>query len=347
MLLFQQGKIIPETAYMMNDEDFVNAQLRQFRLEVCHERIAALPDDRDYIIGCNRNHANYYHWLIQALPTIDLAIRNRKRARDLALLLPDLKPWQAETLALLGADRLERVSLNAEPFYYVPSVEFSDFLNGNTAFSVSRSAVATYHRLKAATPYGDAVPNIVYVARTDSRQRAMANEPELIERLLSEGVEIVVPGRMSVPEQINLFRGVRAIIGGHGAGLSNIVFCTPGTIVYELIPAHYQNACFNRLAQAVGLRYRADLFESVGEERDAHAREWRVDVHVVVATLREIRSALSGHRRIETAMDYLKRARATTHASSPAEPPPDRTPPPEQGAGRFSRLARAIGRWLR
>jgi capsular polysaccharide biosynthesis protein len=345
MLLLQGGKIIPETAYMMNEEDFVNAQFRQFRADVRREPITQLRDDRDYIIGCNRSHTNYYHWLIQALPSIDLSIRSRPRSREVALILPDLRPWQAQTLRLLGLDRVERVRLNKGPFYFLPSVEFSEFLSGRVAFSVSRSAVATFQRLKDATPYSTPVHDIIYIARTDSQQRVMSNESELIKRLLNEGVAVVVPGRMPVTQQINLFRGARAVIGGHGAGLSNLVFCSPGTIVYELIPTNYRNACFNRLAQAVGARYRADLFEGVGDKVDVHSQRWRVDIDVVVGTLREIRQSLTGSLpRAETAMEYLRRAQTSKPPASAPEAPSRRSRPPTIGLGVFSRVVRAIFR---
>ena len=50
------------------------------------------------------------------------------------------------------------------------------------------------------------------------------------------------------------------MIGPHGAGLSNIVGCEPGTHLYELVPSHYPNFCFNRLAQGCLLHYWGDVF---------------------------------------------------------------------------------------
>jgi capsular polysaccharide biosynthesis protein len=54
------------------------------------------------------------------------------------------------------------------------------------------------------------------------------------------------------------------VIGAHGAGLTNVVFCRPGTILYELMPNFYINPCCRRLAQTAGLTYHADIFEADG-----------------------------------------------------------------------------------
>ena len=97
-----------------------------------------------------------------------------------------------------------------------------------------------------------------------ARNRVAENEAELIDLLERQGVRIVVPGTLSVAEQIAAFRAARLVIGPHGAGMSNIVFCQSGSFVYEMLPRDYPNAAFNRLAQAAGVNYWADLFEGVG-----------------------------------------------------------------------------------
>merc|ERR1712110_1132296 len=56
-------------------------------------------------------------------------------------------------------------------------------------------------------------------------------------------------------EQISLFRRSVAIIGLHGAGLSNIIHAPPGTAVIEL-PVHPAKlSVYNRMASALGLPY--------------------------------------------------------------------------------------------
>ena len=70
--------------------------------------------------------------------------------------------------------------------------------------------------------------DIIYVARTDTANRVAENEADIMDLLKEEGICVVVPGRLSVAQQINLFGKAEAIIGPHGAGLTNIVSADPG-----------------------------------------------------------------------------------------------------------------------
>jgi capsular polysaccharide biosynthesis protein len=41
---------------------------------------------------------------------------------------------------------------------------------------------------------------------------------------------------LSVGDQMRIFERSTVVIGMHGAGLANILFCAPGTHVVELLP---------------------------------------------------------------------------------------------------------------
>ena len=124
------------------------------------------------------------------------------------------------------------------------------------------AAMATFRRLSQPVPWMRGAAEEIYVARTDVPERVAENEAELITLLERQGVRIVVPSTLSVAEQIAAFRAARLVIGAHGGGMSNIVFCTSGSFVYEMLPRNYPNVGINRLAQAADVHYWADLFET-------------------------------------------------------------------------------------
>lgn len=281
MLLFCGGLPIKDTHYLLHDEQFRNARIER-------DRLVYLPSDRPYIIGCNRDHTNYYHWLVQALPAVDWGVRTRSGERP-CLALPSLAPWQERSLELLGLAALPRLTLDPASHYQFPDVEYSEFLNGRTAFEISLRAIETFRRMKAAVPARPTGKPIIYVARTDTKSRVAVNEAELISRLSEEGVDIIIPGSLTLDEQINIFRNARLVIGAHGAGLSNVVFCDPEAVLYELIPDHYRNCCMNRLALAAGLHYAADLFPSPGKGW-VHHRTWSYDIDTVVTRVRVLKN---------------------------------------------------------
>src|SRR5579863_1649596 len=159
--------------------------------------LTELDPTQHYIIGSNRAWHNYYHWLHQALPAIDTGLR-QARDRSVTLLMPPSpRPWQEETLALLGYQDVPRFNLEVAGHYLLASAEFSDFLSGPRCAMVSRVAPATHRRMSERVPWVPDAAEEIYVARTDTNVRPMVNEPELIELLQSQGVRIIVPGELS------------------------------------------------------------------------------------------------------------------------------------------------------
>src|SRR5262249_33691278 len=150
------------------------------------------------------------------------------------LALPRLNTWQEDSLSLLGLATVKRLTVDdPDKQFLLARAEYRQLLSGAAAFSNSASTRGTYRRLREAVEWPSARTRKLYVARTDAPIRQMRNEPALIEQVRKRGYEVVTPGSLSFAEQVQLFRGARLIVGPHGAGLTNIVFCEPGTIVYE------------------------------------------------------------------------------------------------------------------
>jgi hypothetical protein len=308
MLLLIGRSRIPETRYLVTDQEYAETLVKPLIL-------MRQDPSQYYVVGCNRPRRNYYHWLVQSLPAIDCALRQRG-AHRVTLLLPELLPWQAETLALLGYQDVPRLTLDQSKTYLLPEAEYSEFLGYRPSSIVSYAAAATFRRLAAAAPWLPDSADEIYVARTDAQNRAVANEAELIDFLRRQGVRIIVPGSLSVAEQIAVFRTARLVIGPHGAGMSNIAFCQPRSFVYELLPQNYPNVCFNRIAQSVGLNYCADLFEA-GGAGDVHQQTWRIDIDLVAAQLDSIRGRIAATPRVESAMNFLKRMQSAPPGETP------------------------------
>jgi capsular polysaccharide biosynthesis protein len=344
MLLLRGRSRITETRHFVSDQEYAAALVKPLQ---------AIPlDPKDhYIIGCNRASHDYYHWLTQSLPAIDLSLRHPSH-RKLTLVLSSLQPWQIETLTLLGYQDVPRLMLGLSDTFLLPSAEFSDYLGETTPQLVVRAAMATFRRMSEPVPWIRGAAEAIYVARTDAPERVAENETELIALLERQGVRIVVPDALPVAEQIAAFRAARLVIGSNGGGMSNIVFCQSGSFVYEMLPRHYPNAAFNRLAQAAGLNYWADLFEGVGAG-DPDQRGWRIDLEIVAARLDAIRQRIAATPRLESAMVFLRRTQAAhpdegagTDLPPKAEPEPAReevaSEPPAPGL--LARFRRGVTR---
>ncbi len=73
----------------------------------------------------------------------------------------------------------------------------------------------------------------VFISRLDT-QRHFLNEDEIFKLFEPLGFVSYQLSKMTLEEQISLFQNAKVVIGEHGAGLGNILFCKPGTMVIEL-----------------------------------------------------------------------------------------------------------------
>jgi capsular polysaccharide biosynthesis protein len=121
-------------------------------------------------------------------------------------------------------------------------------------------------------------PDRLYVTRSDAAWRRVANEDAVRDLLHAEGFTTIACGKLSVVEQIKLFSRATHVVGAHGAGLANMMFCQPGSAVIEFATPdpHHHWRCYRNLAHALDLRYGLVSAESTApadagfeERRDA------------------------------------------------------------------------------
>ena len=108
-----------------------------------------------------------------------------------------------------------------------------------------------------------------YIPRTN--KRVVQNETELVNLL--DGFEVFDPGRHSFEEQIEAFSEAEAVVGAHGAGLTNILFAPEGCRVLELFPPRGGTAAFACLANALNHDYDLAIEDDGGPPSPMHERE--------------------------------------------------------------------------
>lgn len=80
----------------------------------------------------------------------------------------------------------------------------------------------------------------VFISRKDSKIRACLNEDEIFDTLFKPyGFKRYELAKLSFLEQVALFNQAKIIVGPHGAGFTNIVFCQPGARIIELFQERY------------------------------------------------------------------------------------------------------------
>jgi capsular polysaccharide biosynthesis protein len=114
----------------------------------------------------------------------------------------------------------------------------------------------------------------------------LANEDQVMGAVTRAGFEVVTLTGMTVAEQARLFNEASHIIAPHGAGLTNILFCQPGTVLLELHMDGYTQWAFRRLAGILNMNYGCLVGTAVEPWNEwPHLNSWTLDVDELKAAM--------------------------------------------------------------
>lgn len=235
---------------------------------------------------------SYYHWLLGTIPKLCLAMHTdrfdhyivnpRHKGRD---------QFQIESLHLLDLpiekvrwiDRgkhfqCDQLTLPSEPCTH-----------DQTRLSPWAQRILRDTLLPKvgdlAIPKG---PEKIYITRAQARRRRLSNETEVSQLLENFGFIPVVLESLPLTTQIKWLSEADSVVGLHGAGLANLVFCRPGTKVVEITSDVWPNPCFQNLAKLSQLPYA----RVVGRAERGIRADFVADVTVEIKSLNALMAAL-------------------------------------------------------
>ncbi|MGE5094283.1 MAG: glycosyltransferase family 61 protein [Betaproteobacteria bacterium] len=97
----------------------------------------------------------------------------------------------------------------------------------------------------------------LFVLRNGAATRRLLNQEAVAAMLASRfGFETVDPAAMTLDEQVRAFRDAEAIVGPHGAGLTNMIFAARPAVLVEFFHSE-QQIFYHSLCYALGARHYA------------------------------------------------------------------------------------------
>eukprot|EP00798_Chlamydomonas_sp_ICE-L_P032589 gene32589-biopygen11946 len=192
-----------------------------------------------------------FHFMYEIVPKIAEGIALLRADPEVKLLVWKNDTTWIQTLFDLPAHRI--VQYDHHTVYhadelFVPSPGHTGYTNPELVRAVLAHLPS---RVENDRPY------VIYVSRGSSSDRRMLNEHELIEALrhASPYPLVVFTDRETPTHIVALFRGAAAVVGFHGAGLVNAMFCAPGTPLIEMMFTFEPHWDFMQLSRALGMRY--------------------------------------------------------------------------------------------
>ena len=96
----------------------------------------------------------------------------------------------------------------------------------------------------------------IYISRRDAGGRMLNNEEEVVEYLLKMNFSIITLSEYDFKHKVALFRDAEIIVGMTGAGMTNLMFASPGTKVLELHPPTFTNYLYASICAHLHLQYK-------------------------------------------------------------------------------------------
>ncbi|MCF2970054.1 glycosyltransferase 61 family protein [Synechococcus sp. Nb3U1] len=201
---------------------------------------------------------NYFHWMVDILPALDILRRAGLLNHPIPILIQGYqgKPFQRQTLVTLGIPPERILSFEALGGSHVQAqILIVPSAAGPVGCLTPRGLGVLRQLGQDSQVRSEPGPRRIYISRSRARWRRVVNEAEVLACLQPLGFVSVQLETLSLPAQIALMQGAEAVIGIHGAGLTNLVFCQPQTTVIEIFPSNAVLPYFWTIAQVAELRY--------------------------------------------------------------------------------------------
>lgn len=207
---------------------------------------------------------NFYHWLFEELPRLYLLQKSGVEI-DRYVCNFEGRKFQVDTLNKMGID-IDKIILSSKAYaihadrMLVPYAPAYD--SGYVSPWICEFLRDLYHNDIDKTKVDS--PKKIYIARGKASHKLVLNEDEVIEYLEGKGFKICFMEDYTMEEQASLFYHADVIVAAHGAGLSHLVHCRPGTKLLEIFNPVYVPTMFWCISDQVGV----DYYCSIGEKTE-------------------------------------------------------------------------------
>jgi len=227
---------------------------------------------KDTVLSLNIcNQTNYFHILIELVTRICL-LEKYKSLKDIKIMVSNNLPSYGREM-LNCFDFKEIIYYDDETFHCdeivyvnigVEDDEYNDcwgcYLPSKKAIDVTFEKFINMYGDENQDENQDENEKVVYISRGNTPVRNVINEDLLINKVLKPlyGDDLIIFDNdylsKSKPNekfktQVSLFNKAKLVIGPHGAGLTNILFCKKDTPVIEFSMKPNCNRCFEYIAK--------------------------------------------------------------------------------------------------
>lgn len=235
-IVTSDGKIFKDTETYKSDQQ----QLMKNGRNITEEN--PIFFDGTLAVISSPGQQNYYHWMLQLLPRLKILVESNIQYDKIYLFADNFKyRWQKESLNnvmnYLNIPQDKIILINKSNYIIeakkllVPSVTWTPSSN-----IFWRNGLLSWYKKFFDDIFvkNSDTPKRIFISRSKASYRRISNESALIELLSKKKFVSIHLEDLSIFEQAALFNNAEIIIGPHGAGWTNLIFCKPNTKIIEI-----------------------------------------------------------------------------------------------------------------
>ena len=216
---------------------------------------AEFIDARIAVLATPSAQHNYYHWMMELLPrlqTLRMGGFDLNNDIDYFFVNSTASSFQKETLKACGVstnkiiDSIWHPHVTARELIVISRTGKDGFFDHHTVNFLRGLFKDSMKKTNS---------KMIYLNRHNVRHRRILNENELEQMLINYGFESISLDNLSVSEQASLLSSAKVVISGHGASLTNLVFCHKGTKVLELFQSNNIHPIYWGISNILDLEY--------------------------------------------------------------------------------------------
>ena len=205
-----------------------------------------------------RVYRNHSHWITSHLPKLIL-LKERNELENIVL-----PPKHLRTPVINSS--LEMMGINPEEFRTFDESRPLQ-VKKLTVLENDRFRPELLKSVRKAFCIGNPAPSHrrIYISREKAERRKLVNGDKVWSCLEKMGFEKIYMEDLSFSDQILLMQQASVVVAPHGAAITNVIFCQPGTHVVEIADLSFPNPNFYALSSAMGHHYWILDAEGIGD----------------------------------------------------------------------------------
>ncbi|MDP5171645.1 MAG: glycosyltransferase family 61 protein [Bacteroidia bacterium] len=259
-ILSEDDKLIDPLSYQFKVNGFRHAVFGEAKLGPVHHL------EGKALCLASMKGEMFFHWILEVLPRIGSLERAGLSLEEMdhVIVNSGKSRFMKDTLAMVGVPLEKLVDMQEHPHIKASELVVPSMPAGTGNYTPWVLEWLHERLSPGMATLDESVSPFVYISRAKAQFRNVTNEPEVIDLLSRYGFQAHQLETMSYAEQTTLFAQAKVIVAPHGAGLTHLFFCEPGTQIIEFYDPMYINACFYSLANASQLSYSYFLGEGKG-----------------------------------------------------------------------------------